>query len=242
MSFRYLILLSKGDLCVSNQNQIANDSSHFRHCCVQTSSFFVHSHCIWWPHDGGNSYFPEVLLEMTNDAITFHLTFSSFLKKKKLRWCECHHFIKYDTGFITDPPLHQIKACIWFSIDFLMSLKLFYQQLVSWTNEYVNGWLQINDIVVSSKVFQFLFKWKSIKLDVLVLFCPKLEEMWQLFFATGFSHSVTELLLSKHLTNLKNLQTKRLSFRLHDSSKTSNVLLFHGGQANVLQGTRHSNY
>ena len=35
-----------------------------------------------------------------------------------------------------------------YNIDFLILWKLLYQQLVSWTNEYVNGWLQINDIAI----------------------------------------------------------------------------------------------
>lgn len=38
-----------------------------------------------------------------------------------------------------------------YNIDFLILWKSSYQQLVSWTNEYVNGWLQINDIAILQK-------------------------------------------------------------------------------------------
>lgn len=114
-------------------------------------------------------------------------------------------------GFFLQIPLCiKLKHAYGDSIDFLMSLTLLYQQLVSWTNEYVNGWLQINDIAISLKVCPFLFKWGSIKPDVL-RFSPQVLKKWSNCPSKlVFPPSVTGLLLRKHPHILKISLTKRL--------------------------------
>lgn len=90
----------------------------------------------------------------------------SFEERVQVMWLS--YFIKYYTLSLFLIPLRiKLKRTHSYNFDFLIAGKLPNQHLVSRTNEYVNGWLQINDIFLKSVAISIKI-WSSKNLGCLV--------------------------------------------------------------------------
>lgn len=70
-----------------------------------------------------------------------------FVQRVKVMWMSSLYEVLHSVLLLI-PLCIKSNTAYGYNIDFLILWKLPYQQLVSWTNEYVNDWLQINDIAI----------------------------------------------------------------------------------------------
>lgn len=116
--------------------------------------------------------------------ITFIYISTSFEEMAQVRWMS--HFIECYTLILFLIPLCiKLKRAQSWNLDFLISLKLPNQHLVSWTNEHCSGWLQINDIFL--KISQVLLKFVPVKRKKKKKRNYLVKKKWNLFFLTFYS-------------------------------------------------------